>query len=326
MKISVQCFAKTDGPENNYALSEYQRFLTLQHNDRFKIHSLVDDPRSADLIIFIGTEYNTLLDLRRSSLWKKYPQKCFVLHNGDRPLPHLPGVYSSLEHRFSDNAWVRSGGYLRVAVNDRIQQAPSDAADLLYSFYGACGNHPVRKGLLKLSHDRGLVVDTSPSAEWQRSDTNFDIDEYASLLTRSKFVLCPRGFGASSLRLFETLKAGRVPVIISDDWVPPNGPDWNTISVRVSESQAGRIPDLLERREAEFEELSLHVANAWREWFGLEVLFHRIIEQLIEIKGMRTMNPRWRSFVSYAHYLKYYYFRYWFLYDLKINIKERMRF
>ena len=30
---------------------------------------------------------------------------------------------------------------------------------------------------------------------------------------RSKFFLCPRGTGTSSIRLYETLSAGRVPVI-----------------------------------------------------------------------------------------------------------------
>ena len=58
---------------------------------------------------------------------------------------------------------------------------------------------------------------------------------FAETMFRSKFVLCPRGHGTSSIRLFETLAAGRVPVVISDDWVAPKGPTWDACSVRWSQ-------------------------------------------------------------------------------------------
>ena len=43
----------------------------------------------------------------------------------------------------------------------------------------------------------------------------------ADFIRRTRFVLCPRGQGVSSIRLFEVMKSGRVPVIISDAFVPP---------------------------------------------------------------------------------------------------------
>src|SRR2546423_4170060 len=35
----------------------------------------------------------------------------------------------------------------------------------------------------------------------------------------SKFILCSRGVGTSSVRLFDTMRMGRVPVILSDQWL-----------------------------------------------------------------------------------------------------------
>jgi hypothetical protein len=39
---------------------------------------------------------------------------------------------------------------------------------------------------------------------------------HSNLLERSKFILCPRGFGASCIGIFEAMSFGRVPVIIRD--------------------------------------------------------------------------------------------------------------
>jgi hypothetical protein len=37
------------------------------------------------------------------------------------------------------------------------------------------------------------------------------------------FIACPRGYATLSIRPFETLKAGRVPIIVADSYVAPEG-------------------------------------------------------------------------------------------------------
>ncbi len=44
---------------------------------------------------------------------------------------------------------------------------------------------------------------------------------YNHILSESVFSLCPEGAGPNSLRLWESLAVGSIPVVISDDWVPP---------------------------------------------------------------------------------------------------------
>ena len=45
--------------------------------------------------------------------------------------------------------------------------------------------------------------------------------EYFRIMHNSMFVLCPRGVAPSSYRIFEAMKAGRVPVIIAMSGFPP---------------------------------------------------------------------------------------------------------
>jgi len=113
-KVMIRCFARDNGPHNGFALSEYHRLLNFQNMDRFKVHQRVVDGATADVIIFVGPEFSTFLDFRRSDEWRKYPEKCFIYYGGDRPLPLLPGVYTSLERRFYAPSWTRTASYLRA--------------------------------------------------------------------------------------------------------------------------------------------------------------------------------------------------------------------
>src|SRR2546430_7005512 len=54
----------------------------------------------------------------------------------------------------------------------------------------------------------------------------------------------------STLFPYTTLfRSGRVPVIVSDDWVEPTGPNWDEFTIRVPEGAVADIPRLLESRE-----------------------------------------------------------------------------
>ena len=86
---------------------------------------------------------------------------------------------------------------------------------------GSIRNSPVRRDLAQLSHPRAFFKNTSDEFELllqlrlsQRDRLDY-YRRYAELTKASKFVLCPRGVGASTIRLFETMRMGRVPVILS---------------------------------------------------------------------------------------------------------------
>lgn len=323
-KVHVFCPTRTDGPHNSYARSEFSRLVRAAEMDRMGRHELVADPHDADLIIFIGPDHATFQDIRRHPIRQKYIEKSFLFYSGDRIIPLMPGLYASLRRKDYDPAWATTGFYLRVAENENIRDFGSmDECRWLYAFSGAIKNHPARGRIARLLHPRGFINDTSsiPNPQRQRdgivSPNDNYILNYIELLRTTKFVLCPRGIGASSWRLFETMKAGRVPVIISDEWVPPAGPNWNRFSIRVPEREIERIPSLLESIEADAPALARAAVEAWDQWYSKHTMFHTIVESCLAIKARRKIPIQVRALPYYAATLSPGFIRHWFLADLK---------
>jgi hypothetical protein len=104
-------------------------------------------------------------------------------------------------------------------------------------------------------------------------------------MRRSRFVLCPRGRGTSSFRLYEALAHGCVPVIISDGWVAPDGPDWDSFSIRWPERDAEGLAEMLEDRDAEWPQLSRAARSAYEAFFAPSVSFHQIVERCADLLG-----------------------------------------
>ncbi len=48
------------------------------------------------------------------------------------------------------------------------------------------------------------------------------LNEYIESLSKTAFVLCPSGAGPNTIRYWEAIAFGRVPVLLSDTWDPPN--------------------------------------------------------------------------------------------------------
>lgn len=266
------------------AHSELQAFLSLAGRDRFGVHALVDDPEEADLILFVehstdaGAYYQ---DVRTHPVYARWRDRCQLLSTTDRVIPFLPGVYTAIERRWYRSAWVRSGPYLRVEVTAPASDAPeADGPRYLFSFVGTPNSAPVRKEIVALAHPRAMIRNTAVANRNALSP-----GQYARALRSSSFILCPRGGGTSSIRLFETMALGRVPVIISDQWVAPRGPDWPSFSLRVAERDVREIPALLEAQEARAPEMGRLAGEAWEQWFGPQVLFHRIVEWCLEIEA-----------------------------------------
>lgn len=255
-------------------------------------HQLVEDPKEADIILFpkISVAFGFLI--RRDEIYKAFPEKCFAFGIDDEPVPMVPGIYASLRKDGYLPERARAGFYLSAMENPHVVFDQSTERDLLYSFIGSTNTWPMRAELAKIKHPRGFFQDTSKeSLPILSSGTDEQRDafwkRYAEILRRSQFVLCPRGMGTSSIRLFESMRMGRAPVILADQWVPPNGPRWEEFSIRIPESEALNVPQILEKREDEAIALGLKARQEWERWFAPEVMFNTVIDWCLEIKEAR---------------------------------------
>jgi hypothetical protein len=106
---------------------------------------------------------------------------------------------------------------------------------------------------------------------------------YAESTARSRFVICPRGLGPSSIRIFEAMRMGRCPVIVSDDWTPPSFVDWNACSIRVAESAVRDLPAILREREADAASLGAAARAAWERLYSPSAMLVTLVESCVEV-------------------------------------------
>jgi hypothetical protein len=291
--------APSDSPGRPYPYDELDRMKRSASEDKFGAHQLTDDPEQANIILFVENcdTIRHYLEVRRHPYLRTYREKCFLHSKYDHPLPFLPGVYPSIEEGWYAKQRTRSGGYLKAFGHDFIEYEPSPVErNYLYSFSGSAVTHPVREKLFALEHEDQYLLDTSPFwpyAELDKTEKKQLEQQYVDVTRSSKFVLCPRGQGASSIRLFESMKMARAPVIIADEWVPPRGPNWNAFSLRVAEDNISRIPRILEEHEDCAVEMGHRARAAWEDWFAVEAFFHRTVEWCLNIKETRRRKEAW---------------------------------
>jgi hypothetical protein len=79
------------------------------------------------------------------------------------------------------------------------------------------------------------------------------------------------------------MRAGRVPVIISDEWLPPSRIDWNSFSVRVPEQDVHRLPSLLREYEAQAQAMGELARHVWVKTLASTAVFNYIGDVLSDI-------------------------------------------
>jgi hypothetical protein len=167
-----------------------------------------------------------------------------------------------------------------VCWNERIVKSDLDEATVLGSFIGGLSTGLRGRILnnISLKNDPRLLIQESSgpwNAMFDRSGLSSKI-KYAESIKKSKFVLCPRGNGVGSIRMFEVMQSQRVPVVISDNYVFPKGIDWSTCSVLLSENEINQLPRILRENEARFEELAVNARQMWELNFSPSVTLQKV--------------------------------------------------
>ncbi|MBX2823432.1 MAG: glycosyltransferase family 47 protein [Gammaproteobacteria bacterium] len=277
----------------------------LTKKDVMARHTVCATPEEADIILFVeDAHFDDYLykQLRLHPLVKQYPDKVFMYNELDKPWCVLPGLYSSMPRRyFQENRQV-AFGFIHTP-NDFVKNIYSETTDQqrrwLFSFVGAM-SHRCRRHIMALNDLTPSVQDTSEFNVWDcTEDTKASQGmNYASVMAESQYVLCPRGIGTSSFRLFEAMEAGRAPVIISNQWVEPNCVNWD-FAVRIPEHDIACIPDYLRSIADEAHDRGVAARAAWERTFAPECRFDTMIEGvggLLESRKSATSAVHFQNF------------------------------
>ena len=109
-------------------------------------------------------------------------------------------------------------------------------------FVGALGTHVVRRQLIEKYNNR--------------EDFYFgegDLELFCNIMDDSTFCLCPRGTGKTSLRIYEALQMGCIPIYIYDDlWLPfKDLIKWEDICILVHTKEVDKIGSIVDNITSE---------------------------------------------------------------------------
>jgi len=144
--------------------------------------------------------------------------------------------------------------------------------DILCSFIGAFDRGRVRNKIKKLQDRPGFVI--KGRAKY---------GEFADIMERSIFSLCPRGYGATSFRICEALQRGSIPVYIYDEpWIPWKEEfEFNEIGVLVHETEIRIIPDIINSiDDNEINRYRERGQKIYEEYFSFKGCAKKIINKL----------------------------------------------
>ena len=297
-------------------MQPWEDFFLTEIRAHFREHPesayrLVEDPALAEIIVLLESNafrsQHDIASLERQGLIRDYPEKVFTINYEDHPAGFLPGLYAALSVKRYDPQRHAAWCYLFPPNPEVYRVAPvalDEAHALLFSFRGA-PSHECRERLFALKLPTVTFVRVTRIDRWY-DHTRDEQQDYVAEIVRSRFVLCPRGLAPASHRLFEVMALGRCPVIIGDEWVPPEAVDWERCSIRVAEQDIGGLPELLDRRAGEAAELGRQARQVWEQFFSPERRFEAALDAIVRLRDRRPAGyderahqKRWRSYRFY---------------------------
>lgn len=120
--------------------------------------------------------------------------------------------------------------------------------DVHYSFMGWSNVNSLRQRMFEIVGQNPYFIGNL-SGFWSRgNNTDSELEsKYCNLLGRSRFSICPKGAGPGTMRFWESLKCGSIPILISDSVILPSDWDWANTIVRVPEKSLFTERNAIER-------------------------------------------------------------------------------
>ena len=177
-----------------------------------------------------------------------------------------------LQEDFHEDIELRACPLYAVNIEDEHRNAEltkvdllETERDLLFSFMGGYQHgyiSNIRQRIFNLPSKENSVI--ANTGDWHFNEVVYSIHQsgqgllnesearrnntktYNNLLIRSRYSLCPSGSGPSSIRFWESLGAGSIPVLLADTLELPDSSRWPRSFLKVKECDIEQIESILE--------------------------------------------------------------------------------
>ena len=145
------------------------------------------------------------------------------------------------------------------------------------SFVGSL-THPLRNQIYNyFKNDNDFIFFVK---NWQLISEESDIERFLNITSQSMFTLCPRGYGATSFRLYESMQLDSIPIYIYDNpWLPwCDEIDWNKLSILVESKDIPNIKNLIS--DVDFNSMINYKNEIFTDYFTYDGVYNKIINKL----------------------------------------------
>jgi hypothetical protein len=164
---------------------------------------------------------------------------------------------------------------------------------VLASFRGIA-SHPAAKACARSRTAQPSAANSSSAPTMRAGSTRppgKTDPAYAALLATSIFAFVPRGDALFSYRLLEAMSYGCIPVILSDNWVPPfdRSVEWRAFALHHPESDIAALPQILRAFGPQrIAAIQTCVADTYRARFGgLDAIVETLLCEIEILMGAR---------------------------------------
>ncbi|WP_395046836.1 exostosin family protein, partial [Flavobacterium sp.] len=160
--------------------------------------------------------------------------------------------------------------------SEHFTTAENDNRDILASFIGDIHVHPLRNKLLNTNSSTIIVKNGC-----YKNPT--DQKSFKDLMTRSKFALCPRGFGNTSFRIIEAIQFGTIPIYISDVFslFYNDELNYNEIGILIKPDEISNIYNVLKQKtDAEITQYQNNIKGLYDKYFTMQGCCEYIIRRI----------------------------------------------
>jgi len=161
-------------------------------------------------------------------------------------------------------------------ILDMSEVRPIEYCTNRCAFVGCLETHPLRR-TLPIAIDKvggNKIFESTPNffnLLPRRTQENMQL-RWIEALNSSEFIIAPRGCGLTSIRFFEALAFGRIPVLIADDTKLPitDRLNYDDFVVRVPEGEIENLADFIEdfRATHDLQKSSKLARDAWEEYLS----------------------------------------------------------